>query len=297
MKTFFVLIFISLTGIAIALGTVYYGDLKKSGDNVEIPSIELPYHAFIAGTGIVEAGSKNIVIGSNIAGVIKKVAVQSGDKVTKGDLLFEIDDRAKKATLPVLRAAIKSSSVKLQSAKHQLDIINKMKKLSSNMVTNEQYTKVLDHYHEAQYSLALSKQKLKALQNELKLYKVYAPIDGRVLRSDITEGSYFSANTKALILGSNQYNIIVNINEFDSWKFEKDADAVAFVRGNPKQKVALKYLYTIPLVTPKKNLTGMATEQTDTRVLQAVYRVAKAPDFPIYVGEMLDVFIQTSRGQ
>ncbi|SFV91086.1 hypothetical protein MNB_SV-4-640 [hydrothermal vent metagenome] len=51
------------------------------------------------------------------------------------------------------------------------------------------------------------------------------------------------------------------------------------------------------MVTPKTNLTGTPTEQTDTRVLQVVYRVDKKPDFPLYVGEMLDVFIKTTKGK
>ena len=202
----------------------------------------------------------------------------------------------KKIRIPVLNAEIKVASTKLQSAKHQLDIIKKIKKLSSNMVTNEKYTKLLDNYHEAKNILLLSKQKLKALQNELKLYKVYASIDGIILRSNIVEGSYFATNSKALVLGSDSVNIKVNINEFDSWKFEKNAHAVAFIRGNPKQKIVLKYLYTIPLVTAKINLTGISTEQTDTRVLQVVYGILNKPDFTLYTGEMLDVFIQTSKG-
>jgi len=296
MRTFFILIFLSLVGIAVAMGTVYYNDMEKSGNNVALPALKLPYKSFIAGTGIVEAGSKNIVIGASVTGVVKKVLVQSGDKVHKGELLFTLDDSAKKSNIAVLNAAIQSALAKLQSAKHQLNIIQNMKKLSANMVTNEKYTKLKDDYSEAKDNLTLAKQKLKALQDELKLYKVYAPINGIVLRSNLTVGSYFSRNSKALILGSNKLNIKVNINEFDSWKFQKNADATAFIRGNPKQKVKLSYLYTIPMVTPKTNLTGAPTEQTDTRVLQVVYSVKYAPKFPLYVGEMLDVFIENSKG-
>ena len=297
MRTFFILVFLSILGIAVAMGTVYYNDMEKSGNNVALPSIELPYKSFIAGTGIVEAGSKNIVINSNVAGVIKKVFVQSGDTIHKGELLFTLDDSIKKSKIAVLNAAIQSALAKLQSAKHQLNIIKKMKKLSANMVTNEKYTKLTDNYNEAKDNLALAKQKLKALQNELKLYKVYTPIDGIVLRSNLTVGSYFGTHSKALILGSNKLNIKVNINEFDSWKFQKNADATAFIRGNPKQKVKLSYLYTIPMVTPKMNLTGSPTEQTDARVLQVVYSVKNRPKFPLYVGEMLDVFIENSKGK
>ncbi len=297
MRTFFILIFISLLGLAIALGAIYYGDMEKAGSNVALPSIKLPYKNFIAGTGIVEAGSKNITIGSQVTGVVKKVFVASGDKVHKGDLLFSIDDTKAKTHLPVLEAAVQTALAKMQSAKHQLDIIKKMKNVSASMVTKEKYTQLLDAYNEAKESVKLAQQKREALLETLKLYKVYAPIDGIVLRSNLTVGSYFEAQSKALILGSESYNVKVNINEFDTWKFQKGAEATAFIRGNPEQKVELSYLYTIPMVTPKTNLTGSPTEQTDTRVLQVVYKVKNTPDFPLYVGEMLDVFIKTAKGK
>ncbi len=297
MRTFFLLIFISLIGLGVTLSAIYYQDLEKSGSNVAVASIKLPYKSFIAGTGIVEAGSKNIIVGSQVGGIVKKVYVQSGDKVHKGELLFSIDDAKVRVNLPVIEAEVQTALTKVQSAKHQSDIIKKMKKVSASMVTKEKYTKLLDVYSEAKENLKLVKQKLEALHNTLKLYQVYATVDGIVLRSNLTKGSLFAANSKALILGSDSHNVKVNINEFDTWKFQKGAEATAFIRGNPKQKVKLSYLYTIPMVTRKTNLTGSPTEQTDTRVLQVVYKVKTSPDFPIYVGEMLDVFVKTAKGK
>jgi len=297
MRTFFLLVFASLIGLAVALGAIYYGDMQKSGDNVPLPSFKLPYKSFIAGTGIVEALSKNIVIGSQVSGVIKDVYLQSGEKVHKGELLFRIDDTKERAVLPVAEARVHRALAKVASAKHQLEIIKKMKKVSASMVTKEKFVKLLDAYSEAKKELELARQERKALQKKLKLYEVHSPIEGIVLRSDLAPGSYFDAGSQALVLGSSSYNVRVNINEFDSWKFQKGAEATAFIRGNPKQKVRLEYLYTVPMVTPKTNLTGSPTEQTDTRVLQVMYKVKNDPDFPLYVGEMLDVFIKRTKGE
>ena len=297
MRTFFLLVFASLIGLAVALGAIYYGDMQKSGDNIPLPSFTLPYKSFIAGTGIVEAGSKNIVIGSQVPGIIKDVFVQSGDKVYKGELLFRIDDTKERTILPVAEAKVQRALAKVASAKHQLEIIKKMKKVSANMVTKEKYTQLQDAYIKAQKELELARQEQTVLQKKLELYEVHSPIDGIVLRSNLTPGSYFDAASQVLVLGSSSYNVRVNINEFESWKFQKGAEATAFIRGNPKQEVHLEYLYTIPMVIPKTNLTGGPTEQTDTRVLQVMYKVKNDPDFPLYVGEMLDVFIQRTKGE
>jgi len=297
MRTFFTLILLSVVGIGIAFGVSFYADMEQSGDNTPLPSMQLPYNNFIAATGVVEATSKNIYVGSLMRGIVKKVYVQSGDSIQKGELLFEIDDAQKRVRIPVLQAQIVNAQSKLKSAKHQLELLKDMKKLSSSMVTNEKYTKGVDNYNEAKTFYELSKAKLKALQNELKFYKVYAPIDGKILQSNITLGSSFNTNTKALIIGSDKLNVKVNINEFDSSKLVTTAKAMASVRGNAKEQIALKYKYTIPFIVPKKNLTGLSTEQTDTRVLQVVYEIQNRADFPLYVGEMLDVFIETSKAK
>jgi len=295
MRTFFILILLSVIGIGIAVGTTYYANFEHSGSNVAISSMKLPYKKFIAGTGVVEANGKNIYVGSQVNGIVKKIYIHSGEKIEKGELLFEIDDSKKRVQIPILKATIKVSQAKYLSAKHQLDILKNMKKLSSNIVTNEKYTKAIDDFNEAKDKLSLAKSRLLLVQKELLFYKVYSPINGIVLSSNITKGSFFDANSKTVVIGRNALSVKVNINEFDSWKFKEKSDAVAFVRGNPKQKIDLEYSYTIPFIVPKKNLTGLSTEQTDTRVLQVVYNVKNGVYFPLYVGEMLDVFVKTSK--
>ena len=295
MRTFFILVLLSVIGIGIAFGVSFYADMEQSGDNTPLPSMQLPYKNFISATGVVEPKSKNIFVGSFVSGIVKKVYVQSGDSIKKGELLFEIDDAQKRVQIPVLKAQITQAKTRLKSAKHQLELLENMKKLSSSMVTNEKYTKVLDNYNEAKAFYQLSKAKLKALKSELVFYKVYAPIDGKILQSNITPSSFFNANTKALIIGSNELVVKVNINEFDSIRLDKTAKAIASIRGDSNKKLELEYKYTIPFIVPKRNLTGLSTEQTDTRVLQVVYGLKNKADFPLYVGEMLDVFIKTTK--
>jgi len=51
-----------------------------------------------------------------------------------------------------------------------------------------------------------------------------------------------------------------------------------------------------PYVIPKMALTGDSTERTDTRVMQAIYRVETAPELArVFVGQQMDVFIDCKR--
>ena len=67
---------------------------------------------------------------------------------------------------------------------------------------------------------------------------------------------------------------------------------MAYVRGNRTISFPLTYVRTDPLVIPKQSLTGATTERVDTRVLQVIYAF-DWDHLPIYVGQILDVFIES----
>jgi len=80
------------------------------------PAIEPHRSRFVqtvAGTGIVEARTENISIGSHLSGVVAKVFVRVGDKVSAGMPLFELDTRQ-------INHEIRIRETKLESAKEQL---------------------------------------------------------------------------------------------------------------------------------------------------------------------------------
>jgi len=85
MRTFFILILLSVIGIGIAFGVSFYADMEQSGDNTPLPAMQLPYKNFIAASGVLEANSKNIYVGSPVSGIVKKVFVQSGESIKKGE--------------------------------------------------------------------------------------------------------------------------------------------------------------------------------------------------------------------
>jgi len=293
MKSFYSLIVLSIIGIIIGVAVIFYDERPTGSQTLPIPELAPPYKNFIAGTGIVESSSKNIQIGSFIDGVISGVNVENGESVKKGELLFTLNKTIITAQIAAQQAAIALANTKLNKAQHQFRIMKNFKKVAPNMVKKAEYATAKDNVEEAGARFNVAKSKLEVLQKELSFYDVYSPIDGKVLESQLSIGKYFPKNSKLITIGSNQRNLRVDINEYDVWKFAPNTNAVAFVRGHPKLKTALKYLYTMPYVVPKKNLTGLSTERTDTRVLQVLYALPTKIDFPLFVGQQLDVFIQT----
>src|SRR5215813_8069356 len=81
-----------------------------------------PYDSAVAATGIVEAETENISIGSALTGLVLDVYVPSnkaGTLVTAGTPLFHIDDRHLKAQLHSAEAQLSMAESKLAKLKQQ----------------------------------------------------------------------------------------------------------------------------------------------------------------------------------
>jgi HlyD family secretion protein len=68
--------------------------------------VRMPYARGIAGAGIVEPASQNVVIGVSDPGLVMNVYVVPGQKVKKGDPLFHIDTRSLEADLKTAQAQV-----------------------------------------------------------------------------------------------------------------------------------------------------------------------------------------------
>ena len=110
---------LSISGIILAIVVVL--ELRKSPpaspprQDPPMPIVgKSPIPSPVSATGVVEAMSENILIGTNIPGVVAEVLVKVDDTVILGQPLFRLDDRQSKADL-------KASESKLVVAQAQLD--------------------------------------------------------------------------------------------------------------------------------------------------------------------------------
>lgn len=212
-----------------------------------------------------------------------------------GDPLFKIDDRDLQGQLLTGVAKIKEAEAALIKPRHQLDYAENLGRQDSNAISAQNLSLLRDEVAMAVAALDLAKAQVAQIKLEIERRTVRAEISGEVLQLKMRPGQYVegtSLSKPLLILGGDErLNLRVDIDEYDAWRFRQQAEAVAFVRGLPLQKITLRYEYTEPYIVPKTALTGFATERSDTRVLQVLYSFARG-DMPIYIGQQLDVFIQ-----
>ena len=100
---------VAVLGMVAAVYTVRTSDRDLQAAPPIAPPSPSPFERQIAGAGIVEARSENVLVGAPTSGLIVGVAVSEGQKVQRGDLLVRLDTRSLEAELGQRRAELASS--------------------------------------------------------------------------------------------------------------------------------------------------------------------------------------------
>lgn len=150
----------------------------------------------------------------------------------------------------------------------------------------------------ARADVATAQAGIDATKVELERRVTRSPIDGKVLQLKVRPGEYAEAGTlpQPLVLLGNvsELAVRVDVDENDAWRITPGAKAEATIRGNRELRTGLTFVRVEPYVIPKRSLTGESTERVDTRVLQVIYKFP-ADKLPVYVGQQMDVFIESGK--
>lgn len=308
MITKYLLPILAVFGLGFAVLTVVNGSKTIPAAQPFVDPAAPPFKSSVAGTGIVEANTENIAIGTLVPGVISKIYASVGSKVKAGDPLFKLDDRDLIAQLTIRQAALHVANTNVKVAKASLSDLKNQLALAES-VTDKRAISV-EELDRRRYAVQIAKAKLaqakadvisakaqiKETETNLDRIIVRAPVDGEVLQLKIHPGEFAPAGVTQipLILFGNvkPLNVRVDVDENDAWRVRANTPAVAFLRGNREIKTDLKFVRFEPYVVPKKSLTGDSIERVDTRVLQVIYNIAQT-DLPIFAGQQMDVYIES----
>mgnify|MGYP003341975112 CR=1 FL=1 len=265
-----------------------------------------PYARAVASTGLIEASRENVKVAAPREGPVTRVFVKVGDAVKASDPLFQIDDREVRARIRLLEAQVASlraqAGVDASLIADLDDQVTRFVRLGRDRVATE------DEVKRREFSLATAKAKAAATAaaiaaaeeavrqagTDLEILTVRAPRDGRLLQVNLREGEFASVKSAEplMLLGDvDRFQVRAEVDEQDAVLIQSQQPAVASLKGHSDLRMTLKFVRIEPYVVPKRSLTGDSLERVDTRVLQVVYAFER-PDFPVYVGQQVDVFIQ-----
>jgi multidrug resistance efflux pump len=138
---------------------------------------------------------------------------------------------------------------------------------------------------------------LASLEDRIDRYTVRAPIAGTILKRSVEPGEFLAAdgNSASLVLGDiSRLRVRAQIDEADLPFFVAGAPATARPRGRGDLAIDLSFVRLEPYAIVKTDLTGLALERVDTRIIEALYDVVGTPAVPLVPGQLVDVYIDAS---
>ena len=148
-------------------------------------------------------------VGTQVSGQLKKIHVDIGDIVKKGQLLAEIDPRVYQAQVEAGEAKLNSLRAQLDQQKAQAVLAEQNLKRNQNLIAVNAVSQQALQETESQAAVAKAQvdsitaqiqetqSDLKASQTNLGFTKIYAPIDGTVTTLPTKEGQTLNANQTA----------------------------------------------------------------------------------------------------
>lgn len=250
-----------------------------------------PFADTVAGTGIVEANTRDIEVGSYLSGIVSKLLVTEGQEVKEGDALFVIDPRESEANVAVTEAALLVAKAAEADALNELKRARSMKTGSS--ISKSEADKRRYAYEKAAAARQQAEATLQAAKIDLERHTITSPVTGTVLKVRIRQGEFVVAGSTfaPMVVGNERpLHLRVSIDENDAWRFNQKAEAVAVIRSNRELSFPLTFVQVEPYVQPKRELSGSLQEKVDTRILEVIYRFTPGKR-PVYIGQQMDVFI------
>ena len=150
---------------------------------------------------------RTTAVRSQVTGTLVKIAIQEGQNVREGDLLFEIDARPFKNALQSAEADLQKAKVQLETARTQVARYRSL--TTDQMVSKEQFEKISDTARALEAEVLSDESRLSTAKLQLEYCSIRAPLTGRTGNMTVHEGDLVRVNEAGgLLVTINQLNPI-----------------------------------------------------------------------------------------
>ncbi len=266
----------------------------------------------LAASGLVESVAENTLVGVPFPGVVAEVPAKVAATVKAGDALVVLDTRELR---PAAAAAL-AAAERAEDAARRLRPLAGTGAVSERAVTAERAEDAARRLRplagtgavaeravtEAELAAREARARADLAAAQLERATVRSPIDGTILQVGVRAGEFVNAGGKApVVVGDiSRLQIRCDIDEQMAPRMRPSLPARGYLKGEAARAgaaakpIPLRFVRIEPFVIPKASLTGASTERVDTRVLQVIYQFDRPDDRQVYVGQQMDVYIDTT---
>lgn len=134
---------------------------------------------------------------ARVNGIVQKRLFEEGAIVKEGQQLYQIDDAPYIAALESAKAVLARAEASLSFAKAQAERYEELVK--TNSISRQEYDNSQAQAKASAADVEAAKAAITNAQINLGYTKVYAPISGRIGKSEVTEGAYAQAGAATLL--------------------------------------------------------------------------------------------------
>jgi multidrug efflux system membrane fusion protein len=164
-----------------------------------------------------------------VSGYLEKVSFNAGDKVSKGDLLFQIDPKPYAAQLNYAEAELERAKSRHELAKNDLARAERL--FHAKAISEEEHDARSKGLRETVAGIQSAQANVYSARLNLEFTQVRAPIDGRIGRELITAGNVVNGGGSdstllTFIVSTNPVYVYVDADERSVLKYRRQAQKV-----------------------------------------------------------------------
>jgi len=210
-----------------------------------------------------------------VNGRILELPVDIGDKVRKGDLLFQLDDRDLQIEKESQQKEIERSKLEVEQAER--NYLRSQALYEEFLISKELFEDTKTQYELAKNTLGRSEKAMEMVEDRLRKTRIVAPFDCTILTRPVSVGQAvsgsggFNSGTEVLTI-ANLTDMIINahINQADVARLNPNQEVEVQVEAVAGLKMVGKVERIAPQATIKNNIKGFAVrillQNVDPRV-------------------------------
>ena len=142
---------------------------------------------YIETTGSLRA-DEEVMVSSEVDGIVKSIKVEEGSAVSKGSLLVEINQTDYRLDKQRAEAAMKQAEASLANVKSEFQ--RKESLYKEELITRQQYDDISTRVILAEADLAKAKSMLETSAERLARTRIYSPLNGMVKEKKVSSGDF-----------------------------------------------------------------------------------------------------------
>jgi len=227
------LVVVGLLAIGVAAVLWSRAAWTRSEDNAAgtqvVPVVRRDIASFVKATGIIKPRvGAEVRVGSRVSGVVKRLYVRIGDRVSKDQLLAELDDRDLIARRDEAAAAVQQADANLSYAK--TDLQRKRQLSAAGIVPRSDLDLAERAAAVAEQQLTAAQASLEYAATQLAYARIVAPIAGVVASVSTQEGE-----TVAASFAAPTFVTLIDLSRLEVWAYVDETD-IGRIRAGQKAR-------------------------------------------------------------